>query len=73
MTNANIHFTNVFQDFKIEHEGYIALKDSESHKAPDINDKDNDRKVIKLDPIFKDLLPRTFGHRIPLIYVLLLI
>ena len=70
MTNANMHYGNVLQDFKVEYEAYIALKDEEAPKAPTVNDKDNDRKVIKWAPIFKDCLTRTFGHKGPLIYVL---
>ena len=46
MINANMHYTNVLQDFKIEYEGYTVLKNSDAHEAPAINDKDNDRKVI---------------------------
>ena len=69
-TNVNMHYTNVLQDFKLEHEGYTALKNPVASKGSVINDKDNDRKVIKWAPIFKDCLTRTFGHRGPLIYVL---
>ena len=65
-----MHYGNVLQNFKVEYEAYTALKDEEAPKAPTVNDKDNDRKVIKWAPIFKDCLTRTFGHKGPLIYVL---
>jgi hypothetical protein len=35
-----------------------------------MNDKDNDRKVIKWVPIFLDCVSRTYGSRGPLAYVL---
>ena len=47
MSNANMHYANVIQDFKVEWEAYTALKDEDDPKAPTINDRDNDRKVIK--------------------------
>ena len=70
MSTACMHYANVLADFKVDHEAYKALKDDDAPKAPSINDKDNDRKVIKWAPIFKDCLSRTFGHNGPLIYVL---
>ncbi len=70
MTNANMHYGNVLHNFKVEYEAYTALKDEEAPKAPNVNDKDNDRKVIKWAPIFKDWITCTFGHKGPLIYVL---
>ena len=54
----------------MDHEAYKALKEDGAPKAPSINDKDNDHKVIKWAPIFKDCLSRTFGHNGPLIYIL---
>ena len=48
----------------------MELKKDSAPEAPSINDNDNDRKVIKWDPIFNDCLSRTFGHRGPLSYVL---
>ena len=70
MNAANMYYANVLQDFKLDWEAYQALKEEDAPKAPTINDKDNDRKVIKWSPIFKDALSRTFGHTGPLIYVL---
>ena len=70
MTAANMHYTNVLQNFKVDWEAYQALREEDAPKAPSINDKDNDRKVIKWSPIFKDALARTYGHHGPLIYVL---
>ena len=70
MTTGNMHYANVLQDFKVEWEAYEALKEEDAPKEPSINDKDNDRKAIKWEPIFKECLTHTFGHRGPLIYVL---
>ena len=70
MNNACMHYANVLADFKVDREAYKALKEDDAPKAPSINDKDNDRKVIKWAPIFKDCLSRTFGHNGPLIYIL---
>ena len=70
MSTACMHYANVLADFKVDHEAYKALKEDDAPIAPSINDKDNDRKVIKWAPIFKDCLSRTFGHRGPLSYVL---
>ena len=59
MTTVNMHYANVLQDFKVDFEAYTSLKEDDAPKAPSINDKDNDRKVIKWAPIFKDCLSRT--------------
>ena len=56
--------------FKIEWDAYQDLKKEEAPKCPAINDRDNDRKVIKWAPIFQDCLARTYGSRGPIIYVL---
>ena len=54
MTPATMHYTNVLYNFKIDYEVYVDLKDEDSLKSPSINDKENDRKVIKWAPIFQD-------------------
>ena len=70
MTAANMHYQNVLAGFKADWEAYMELKKDTAPEAPSIMDRDNDRKVIKWAPIFKDCLSRTFGHRGPLSYVL---
>ena len=70
VTPAAIHCTNVLFNFKIDYQAYVDLKYEDAPKAPSINDKDNDRKVIKWASILQDWLARTYGSRGPLIYVL---
>jgi hypothetical protein len=55
ITPANMHYTNVLADFKIEWEDYESLKKQDDPDVPTISDKDNDRKVIKWVPIFIDM------------------
>ena len=70
MTPANMHHSNILAAFKIEWDAYQDLKKEDVPKCPAINDRDNDRKVIKWAPIFQDCLARTYGSRGPIIYVL---
>ena len=56
--------------FKLEWEGYEAVKSEDDPKIPKINDRDGDRKVIRWAPIFLDALESTHGARGPLRYVL---
>ena len=70
MTAQNMHFTNVLSSFKLEWDDYTSLKSLDDPAVPAINDKDNDRKIIKWTPIFLDCMSRTFGSRGPLAYVL---
>ena len=68
MTSTNMHYIKVIFNFRIEREAYLKLKAEDNPKPPTINN--NDKKVIKLVPIFQDCLSRTYGSRGPLIYVL---
>ena len=70
MKIANMHYANVLAGFKVDWEAYVELKKDTPPEAPSIKDKDNDRKVIKWTPMFKDYLSHTFDHRGPLSYVL---
>ena len=70
MTSANMHYGNILSDFKIEWESYNDLKDKDSPTPPTINDRDNDRKVIKWAPMFQDCLGKIYGACGPLGYVL---
>ena len=70
MNPSNIHYTNVLSGFKIEEEAYAELRKKDEPDVPLINDKDNDRRVIKWAPNFLDCLSRTYGSKWPLVYVL---
>ena len=70
MNPKNMAYSSVLATFKIEYEAYLSIKDEDDAKVPNINDKDNDRKIIHWAPIFKDCLSSSFGSRRPLIYVL---
>ena len=68
--DANMHYSNVLQGFKADHEAYVLLKKQEKVKTPLVNDRDKEKKVIKWAPLFEDALSCTFGSKGPLIYVL---
>ena len=70
MTVPSMHYNNVLKSFKIEWETYQDLRDQDSPDVPLINDKDNDRKVIKWVPVFLDCLNRSYGISGPLSYIL---
>ena len=70
MNPQNMAYSSVLAEFKIEYEAYLSIKDDDDAKVPKVNDKDNDRKIIRWSPIFKDCLSSSFGPRGPLIYVL---
>ena len=61
MTPQNMAYSSVLAKFKIEHESYLSIKDDDDAKITKIIDKDNDRKVFRWDPIFKDCLSSSFG------------
>ena len=70
MSVSNMHYGNILAEFKIEWDAYLDLKEQDAPKPPTINDRDNDRTVIKWAPIFVDCLSRTYGSMGPLSYVL---
>jgi hypothetical protein len=70
MVPASMHYNTVLKNFKIEWDSYQDLKKQDDPTVPLVNDKDNDRKIIKWVPIFLDCLSRTYGVRGPLAYVL---
>ena len=70
VTAANMHYTQVLSDFKVEWEDYEKLRKADEPAIPRINDRDAERKVIKWVPIFIDVMSRTFGPKGPLSYVL---
>ena len=47
MTPASMCYANVLSAYKIEHDAYVDLKYQDEPDVPKINDRDNDRKVIK--------------------------
>ena len=69
MNANNMHYLNVLSNFQLEWDDYESLQNQDDPTVPSINDKDNDRKVIKWVPIFLDCLSRTFGSKGPLAYV----
>jgi hypothetical protein len=67
---ACMHHINVLTPFKLEWDEFESMKSQDDPDVPSINDKDNERKVIKWVPIFLDCASRTYGSRGPLAYVL---
>ena len=67
---ANMHYTNLLADIKIEWEEYTSLRKEDAPKTPSINDTDNGCNVIKWVPIFQDYLSQAYDSRGSLIYVL---
>ena len=65
-----LHYDNVLSKFKTEWDNYQTLRDLDEPDVPLVNDRDNDRKIIKWAPVFLDCLSRTYGARGPLSYVL---
>ena len=52
----NVHNNNVLSSFKIDWYAYVNPKSQDSPEVPLVNEKDNDRKVIKWVPTFLDCL-----------------
>jgi hypothetical protein len=67
---AMLNYTNVLMPFKLEFEAYEMLKKEDAPEVPSVKDTDNERKVIKWAPIFKDCMSRTYGIKGPLAYVI---
>ena len=70
MTQENMHYSNVLSDFKIEYESFCDAKKQDKLKLPMVNDRDNDRKVLKLVLVFNDYLTRVYGSWGPIAYVI---
>ena len=70
MASANMHYGNILSNFKVEWESYQDLKTKDEPTPPTINDRDNDRKIIKWAPIFHDCLGKMYGAHGPLAYIL---
>ena len=70
MNARNMNYSNVLSIFNIDYDTYEELKKEDDPDVPVINDKDNDRKLIKWVSIFTDCLYQTYGSRGPLVYVI---
>ena len=70
MHARNMNYSNLLSSFKIDYDTYEELKKEDDPDVPVINDKDNDRKLIKWVSIFTDCLYQTYGSRGPLVYVI---
>ena len=66
-----MHYTYVLLNFNIEWDTYEELNKQDDFNVPEINDKNNDRKVIKWVSICTYFLSQTYGSRETLVYVLL--
>jgi hypothetical protein len=67
---AMLHYNNVLSSFKLEYEAYEMLKKEDAPEVPSVKDTDQERKVIKWAPIFKDCMSCTYGIKGPLAYIL---
>ena len=55
-----ISYSTVLVTFKIEHETCLSFKDEAKLKVPKFDDRDEDRKIIRLSPMLKDCVVSTF-------------
>ena len=70
MTTGNMHYANILINFKVKYEAYEVMKKEDDPTVPKINDRDNDRKIIRWAPIFLDCMEHHYGAKGPLRYVL---
>ena len=70
MTPQSMHYRNFLSDFKVEWDAYEDLRTKDYPNLPKVNDKDQDRKIIRWYPIFLDWISSTYGSRSSLHYVL---
>ena len=47
MNPQNMAYTSVLATFNFKYEAYLSVKDEDESKVPRINDRDNDRKIIR--------------------------
>ena len=71
MIPQKLDYKSVLATFNIEHKACLYIKEDGESKVPKINDKDNDRKIDRWSPIFKECLSNSHGSRGTLICVLL--
>ena len=60
MTPQIMHYGNVFSEFKVEWDAYKYLRTQDYPKVPKVNDKDQDRKIIRWAPILLYCLSYTY-------------
>ena len=70
MTVGNMHYANILSNFKVEYDAYEVMRNEDDPSVPKINDRDNDRKIIRWAPIFLDSMEHHYGAKGPLRYVL---
>ena len=70
MAPQSMHYGNVLSEFKVEWDAYKYFRTQDNPKVPKVNDKEQDIKIIRWDPILLDCLSPTYGSRGPLRYVL---
>ena len=70
MYTQNLGHAIALTTLNIENEAYLSFKDNEQSKVPKINDRDNDRKILRWSHIFKDYLSNSCGSHGPLFCVL---
>ena len=63
-------YASVLATFKINHEAYVFVKDDEDSKVPKMDDKDNDRKIMRWSPIFNYCISNSCASRGLLYHVL---
>lgn len=66
----SMNYTTILSKFKEDYDAYLEMRKQDKPDVPLINDKDQDRKIIKWVPVFTDCCDRTFGTRGPLRYKL---
>ena len=60
-------YTSVFTTFKIDHEACLSVKGEDDSKVQKINDMENDLKIIRWYPIFKERISNSYGSCRPFI------
>ena len=63
-----MNYIYVLADFKTDHDAYRLVRKQDSPDTPFVNNKDEQKKIIKCLPIFEDA--HTFGSKGPLVYVI---
>ena len=63
----NTNYVNIFAAFNTEHDAYSLLWKQDSPDTPFVSNKDKEKNIIKLVPLFEDALSRTFGSKVPLV------
>ena len=70
MNATMMHYGNVLSIFNIKWDNYEDMNNTDDTNVPVINDKENDRKVIKMVSDFTDCISQIYRPIGPLVYVL---